>query len=77
MTFRKARSSTDGINVKSIRKQDLRRSLGIVLQDVNLFTGTVMDNIRYGNPDATPRGVHQGGRAGERRQLHPHAAAGV
>lgn len=43
----------DGINVKSIRKQDLRRSLGIVLQDVNLFTGTVMDNIRYGNPDAT------------------------
>lgn len=44
----------DGINVKSIRKQDLRRSLGIVLQDVNLFTGTVMDNIRYGNPDATP-----------------------
>ncbi|MFR3746184.1 hypothetical protein, partial [Bifidobacterium pullorum] len=33
----------DGINVKSIRKQDLRRSLGIVLQDVNLFTGTVMD----------------------------------
>ncbi len=43
----------DGINVKSIRKQDLRRSLGIVLQDVNLFTGTVMENIRYGNPDAS------------------------
>ena len=43
----------DGINVKGIRKPDLRRSLGIVLQDVNLFTGTVMDNIRYGKLDAT------------------------
>ena len=43
----------DGISVKGIRKPDLRRSLGIVLQDVNLFTGTVMDNIRYGKLDAT------------------------
>ena len=43
----------DGINVKGIRKPDLRRALGIVLQDVNLFTGTVMDNIRYGNLDAS------------------------
>ena len=43
----------DGINVNKIRKADLRRSLGVVLQDVNLFTGTVMDNIRYGNLDAT------------------------
>lgn len=43
----------DGIAVKGIRKPDLRRSLGIVLQDVNLFTGTVMDNIRYGKLDAT------------------------
>lgn len=43
----------DGININKIKKQDLRRSLGIVLQDVNLFTGTVMDNIRYGNPEAT------------------------
>ena len=43
----------DGIDVKNIRKPDLRRSLGIVLQDVNLFTGTVMDNIRYGRLDAT------------------------
>lgn len=43
----------DGISVKGIRKPDLRRSLGIVLQDVNLFTGTVMDNIRYGRLDAT------------------------
>ena len=43
----------DGINIDHIRKPDLRRSLGIVLQDVNLFTGTVMDNIRYGKLDAT------------------------
>ena len=39
----------DGININKIKKPDLRRSLGMVLQDVNLFTGTVMDNIRYGN----------------------------
>jgi len=43
----------DGINVNKIKKKDLRRSLGIVLQDVNLFTGTVMENLRYGNPDAS------------------------
>lgn len=43
----------DGIDVKSIRKADLRRSLGMVLQDTHLFTGTVMENIRYGRPDAT------------------------
>ena len=43
----------DGINIKDINKKDLRQSLGIVLQDVNLFTGTVMDNIRYGKLDAT------------------------
>ncbi len=43
----------DGINIKKIKKADLRRSLGIVLQDVNLFTGTVIDNIRYGRLDAT------------------------
>lgn len=43
----------DGINITKIRKPDLRRSLGVVLQDVNLFTGTVMENIRYGKLDAT------------------------
>lgn len=43
----------DGININKIRKSDLRRSLGVVLQDVNLFTGTIMDNIRYGNLNAT------------------------
>ena len=43
----------DGININKIRKGDLRRSLGMVLQDTNLFTGTVMDNIRYGRLDAS------------------------
>ncbi len=43
----------DGININKIKKADLRRSLGMVLQDTNLFTGTVMENIRYGNLDAT------------------------
>ena len=42
----------DGINIRKIKKADLRRSLGIVLQDTNLFTGTVMENIRYGNLEA-------------------------
>ncbi len=42
----------DGINIRKIKKDDLRRSLGIVLQDTNLFTGTVMENIRYGNLEA-------------------------
>jgi len=48
----------DGINVKDIKKVDLRRSLGTVLQDVNLFTGTVMENIRYGKLDATDEEVY-------------------
>jgi ATP-binding cassette, subfamily B, multidrug efflux pump len=48
----------DGINIKNIRKSDLRRSLGMVLQDTNLFTGTVMDNIRYGKLDATDEEVY-------------------
>ena len=43
----------DGININKIKKADLRRSLGVVLQDANLFTGTVMENLRYGNPNAT------------------------
>ena len=45
----------DGININRIKKYDLRRSLGVVLQDVNLFTGTVMENIRYGRLDATDK----------------------
>ena len=43
----------DGININRIKKDDLRRSLGIVLQDTNLFTETIMENIRYGRLDAT------------------------
>ncbi len=47
----------DGININKIRKSDLRRSLGVVLQDVNLFTGTIRENIRYGRLDATDEEV--------------------
>lgn len=49
----------DSININKIRKKDLRRSLGVVLQDVNLFTGTVMENIRYGKLDATDEEVYR------------------
>lgn len=49
----------DGININKIKKADLRHSLGIVLQDTNLFTGTVMDNIRYGRLDATDEEVYE------------------
>ena len=48
----------DGININKIKKADLRRSLGIVLQDTNLFTGTVMENIRYGKLDASDEDVY-------------------
>jgi ATP-binding cassette subfamily B protein len=47
----------DGINIGKIKKDDLRRSLGMVLQDVNLFTGTIKENIRYGNENATDEEV--------------------
>lgn len=52
----------DSINVNKIKKSDLRRSLGIVLQDTNLFTGTVMENIRYGNLDASDEEVYNAAR---------------
>lgn len=45
----------DGINIEKIKKSALRQRIGVVLQDTNLFTGTILDNIRYGNPDATDR----------------------
>lgn len=45
----------DGINIEKIKKSALRKRIGVVLQDTNLFTGTVLDNIRYGNPDATDK----------------------
>ena len=49
----------DGININKIKKADLRRSLGIVLQDTHLFTGTIMENIRYGKLDATDEEVYK------------------
>ncbi|MBU3841252.1 MAG: ABC transporter ATP-binding protein/permease [Candidatus Ruminococcus intestinipullorum] len=49
----------DGINITKIKKDDLRRSLGIVLQDTHLFTGTIMENIRYGKLDATDEEVYE------------------
>ena len=48
----------DGINITSIKKDDLRGSIGMVLQDTNLFTGTIMDNIRYGNLEATDEEIY-------------------
>ncbi|SCH12556.1 Probable multidrug resistance ABC transporter ATP-binding/permease protein YheH [uncultured Ruminococcus sp.] len=52
----------DGININKIKKVDLRRSLGIVLQDTHLFTGTIMDNIRYGKIDATEEEIYRAAR---------------
>ncbi|MBS6558805.1 MAG: ABC transporter ATP-binding protein [Clostridiales bacterium] len=52
----------DGININKIKKADLRRSLGIVLQDTHLFTGTIMENIRYGKLDATDEEVYEAAR---------------
>ena len=49
----------DDININKIKKADLRRSLGIVLQDTHLFTGTIMENIRYGKLDATEEEVYR------------------
>ena len=49
----------DGININKIKKADLRKSIGIVLQDTNLFTGTVADNIRYGKLDATMEEIEE------------------
>ncbi len=73
----------DGININKIRKSDLRRSLGIVLQETNLFTGTVMENIRYGRLEATDEecieaarlaGGLRDGAAKQRREPLPGAA---
>ena len=67
----------DGIDVRDIRKDDLRRSLGIVLQDTHLFTGTIADNIRFGKLDATQEEVEQAARDRQRRLLHPPPAPGL
>ena len=53
MILRTGKIRYDGIDISEIKKSDLRRALGMVLQDTNLFTGTVMENIRYGKLDAT------------------------
>ena len=57
--IREGKIRYDGINIDKIKKDDLRRSLGIVLQDTHLFTGTIMDNIRYGNLNATDEQVYE------------------
>ena len=73
----KGRVIYDGIDVRDIRKDDLRRSLGIVLQDTHLFSGTIADNIRFGQT-----GRHAGGSRARRphrqcRFLHPPPAQGI
>ena len=67
----------DNININKIRKQDLRRSLGMVLQDTNLFTGTVRDNIRYGRLDATDEEVRAAAKLAQRRRLYRASAPGL
>ena len=57
--IQKGKIRYDGINITKIKKDDLRRSLGIVLQDTHLFTGTIMENIRYGKLDATDEEVYE------------------
>lgn len=61
----------DGININKIKKADLRHSLGIVLQDTHLFTGTVRDNIRFGKLDATDEEIVAAAKLGKCRQLYP------
>ena len=64
----------DGININKIKKSDLRRSLGIVLQDTNLFTGTIRDNIRYGNLDATDEEIVAAAQLCRCGRFHPPPA---
>lgn len=66
----------DGININKIKKADLRRSLGIVLQDTHLFTGTVMDNIRYGKLDATDEEVKAAARLANAEYFIKHLPQG-
>ena len=66
--------SYDGIDVTHIHKDDLRASLGIVLQDTHLFTGTVMDNIRYGRLDATDEECRAAAKLANADELHPPPA---
>ena len=66
----------DGININKIKKADLRRSLGMVLQDTHLFTGTVMDNIRYGRLDATDEECIQAAKTANAHQFIKHLPQG-
>ena len=66
----------DGINIKKIKKQDLRRSLGMVLQDTNLFTGTIRENIRYGKLDATDEEVYQAAKLSNADKFIKHLSKG-
>ena len=64
----------DGINITKIKKDDLRRSLGIVLQDTHLFTGTIKENIRYGKLDATDEEVYEAARLAHADQFIKNAS---
>lgn len=66
----------DGININKIKKGDLRRSLGIVLQDAHLFTGTIADNIRYGKLDATDEEVYEAAKLANAHQFIKHLPKG-
>ena len=66
----------DGININKIKKDDLRRSLGIVLQDTHLFTGTVMENIRYGRLDASDEEVFEAARLANADKFIKHLPNG-
>ena len=66
----------DGINIKKIKKQDLRRSLGMVLQDTNLFTGTIRENIRYGKLNATDEEVEQAAKLANADKFIKHLQKG-
>ncbi len=66
----------DGININKIKKADLRRSLGMVLQDTHLFTGTVMDNIRYGKLDATDEDCIKAAKTANAHQFISHLPQG-
>lgn len=66
----------DGININKIKKADLRRSLGMVLQDTHLFTGTVMDNIRYGRLDATDEECIAAAKSANAHQFIKHLPEG-
>ena len=66
----------DGINIKKIKKADLRRSLGMVLQDTHLFTGTIMENIRYGKLNATDEEVYEAARLSNADKFIKHLPNG-